>query len=335
MPRQAQTMALSRADRGFQERLMLLPRSLLPDVLQKVPPHWRKPPKTQAGHILLRKKGLECHLLVLDTPPPSTGMGKRLKTQMGREPDIRQKMAMYGFQVITKALTGLIGMFNTQKAVTTRSTLNRWENKMKLLSNRELKQMSFPIPADVLWREVEDDNLSKSLLTEHHRFCPETNPRELWNQIGSEKMSASQCEIFASRLTDVLSRIDSLPVVACHYGLMTPKPWLPSKAMTRQERMAQAQNADFKLLRHSALSYLKQNFSPVFKGAIVLDTCDELKQFLTAMIASPTVLHYLEIYLLSTMIPLAIEIHHHADIFFYSPLGGEGVLSEIAHGKGF
>ena len=39
---------------------------------------------------------------------------------------------------------------------------------MQLLSDRELQRMTFPIPADTFWDELEDDIPSLALLWEHY-----------------------------------------------------------------------------------------------------------------------------------------------------------------------
>ena len=200
---------------------------------------------------------------------------------------------------------------------------------MKLLSNRELKRMSFPISPDLFWDELEDDIPSPTLLWEHYQICQETHPPELWNKLGCEKLNAAQCETFASHLADTLSRMNALPFVVCHYKLraatwMPPEPMLPSRW-----RRHLLKDKEAKALRKKAETYLTQIMPQTFKGAIRLDTHDELKQFLTAMIAHPTVYHYMEPYLLSVAVPIAIEINHHADIFIYFPPSERSVLGEM------
>ena len=199
---------------------------------------------------------------------------------------------------------------------------------MRLLSNREMKCMRFPIPPDIFWDELEDDIPTPVLQWEHYRFCQETHPRELWDKFGCEKLNVEQCETFASYLADALFNMHALPLVACRYRLRAAT-WFPPKPMPSRWQKHLPKDKEAQALRKTASTYLTQIMPQTFKGAIRLDAHEELKRFLTAMIAYPTAYNYLEPYLLSAGVPLAIHINHHADIFIYFQPSQRSVLGEM------
>ena len=182
---------------------------------------------------------------------------------------------------------------------------------MKLLTIKETRYISPAISFDIFWRWLDEEEEQGVTFFKWGKYPFNTGirPKRLWSQFGRETLHVKKCEQVALRLATALKNKGCNALVAGHYGLS--RRWMPPEANNNL-----LQNKDVIQLKDNAKTYLSSIMPFNFKGAILLESHDEIQRFLFALLAYPTIFSYLNLYLFSMTIPLVVEINHHADFFF-------------------
>ena len=181
---------------------------------------------------------------------------------------------------------------------------------MLLISSENAKKIPLPLDPFVFWETWGDDEWDGVVPLVGYEFNSGTHPRKVWNSLGREKLQVTRCEHFASQLSKALLKAGCKSALAGHYELS--RAWVPPR--TIRQRIDPA----FEKLRERAHNYMRHILPKRYRGAMLLETPQEISSFFVAMLPYPTVFSYLSLYVFCTDLPVVIEIGHHANIIIYA-----------------
>jgi len=181
---------------------------------------------------------------------------------------------------------------------------------MLFLTPDKAKQLPLPIAPFVFWKTWGNDEWQGRVSVICSEFNSGTNPRKIWNSVGREKLQVTRCKRFAYSLSKALVEVGCSSMLAGHYELS--RVWMPSNVIHHKKYPA------FVALREVARDYLRHTMPNLYQGAVILETPQEIRAFLEALLAYPTVFSYLSLYLFCTDIPIVVEIGHHANVLIYA-----------------
>jgi len=144
---------------------------------------------------------------------------------------------------------------------------------MKFLTGKEANRLELSISFNAFWQELEREcgNCDCTMDWSWHPFNKGIRPKRLWNSFGRETACAEACKKSAVLLSDALKKNGCLPILARHYKMSWR--WMPPETALHP-----AKDKEFNKLKDTAKTYLSSVVPVGFKGAILLESHEEIQQ---------------------------------------------------------